>query len=132
MSVVINQNVELVVDSCCVCGVAHAVPSEMRAHASRHGGRWYCPNGHYIGWDKKDSKSENDKLRGEVAELQGRIERERMRTESAKRATAAAKGEVTKIKNRISNGVCPCCKRSFANLHRHITTKHPDYAEAEK
>lgn len=125
----LQRNVQVVIDDCCVCGVVHAIPRVMWNNARNKGGYWYCPNGHHIGWDKKDSQSENDKLRGEVAELQGRVERERMRTEAAKRETAAAKGQVTKIKNRVGNGVCPCCQRSFTNLRRHMDSKHPDFAK---
>jgi hypothetical protein len=125
----ITKRIDLVIDTCCVCGVVHAIPEEMRANARRNGGSWYCPNGHYIGWDKKDSQTENDKLRGEVAELQGRIEREQMRTEAARRERAAIKGQLTKTKNRIAKGVCPCCSRSFTNVRRHMSTKHPEYAK---
>lgn len=40
------------------------------------------------------------------------------------------KGVVTRTRNRIANGVCPCCDRSFTNLQRHMASKHPDYAHA--
>jgi hypothetical protein len=33
---------------------------------------------------------------------------------------------------RIGNGVCPCCNRSFTNLRRHMTTKHPEYPKEPK
>lgn len=39
------------------------------------------------------------------------------------------RGVVTKTKNRIGKGVCPCCNRTFVELARHIATKHPDYAK---
>lgn len=42
-----------------------------------------------------------------------------------------ARGQLTKLKRRVSNGVCPCCNRSFADLHRHMTEKHPDYLTSE-
>lgn len=48
------------------------------------------------------------------------------------RSRNAYKGQVTKVKNRVSKGVCPCCNRYFKNLHRHMENKHPDYAEAKK
>jgi DNA repair exonuclease SbcCD ATPase subunit len=43
----------------------------------------------------------------------------------------AQKGVTTRIKNRASNGVCPCCNRTFQNLARHMHTKHPDFAKSE-
>lgn len=42
------------------------------------------------------------------------------------------KGEVTKLKKRIANGVCPCCKRSFCNLAAHMKTQHPEYTKEEE
>ncbi|WP_159103999.1 hypothetical protein [Rhodopseudomonas sp. B29] len=51
--------------------------------------------------------------------------------EAAERRAAAARGQVTKIKNRVGHGVCPCCNRTFANLARHMAGEHPGYtAEA--
>lgn len=29
---------------------------------------------------------------------------------------------------RIAAGVCPCCRRSFTDLARHMSSQHPDYA----
>ncbi len=29
--------------------------------------------------------------------------------------------------NRLKKGVCPCCNRSFSNLHKHLTKEHPKY-----
>lgn len=33
----------------------------------------------------------------------------------------------TRIKNRVKNGVCPCCNRTFENLARHMQAKHSDF-----
>jgi len=41
----------------------------------------------------------------------------------------AIRGELTKLKKRVTNGVCPCCHRSFQNLRRHMATKHPNEAK---
>jgi hypothetical protein len=48
----------------------------------------------------------------------------------AKRSLAAQKGVTTRIKRRVANGVCPCCKRTFQDLARHMAGQHPRYAEA--
>jgi len=45
--------------------------------------------------------------------------------EAQRRAEKAAK---TRIKNRIGNGVCPCCNRTFKDLASHMKCKHPEYA----
>lgn len=44
------------------------------------------------------------------------------------RSVSAYKGQITNLKNRVKNGVCPCCHRTFQNLQRHMHTKHPAYA----
>lgn len=40
---------------------------------------------------------------------------------------AAYKGQVTKVKRRVSKGVCPCCNRTFENLARNMESQHPAY-----
>jgi len=57
--------------------------------------------------------------------------RQRERAERTERRLSAQKGVTTRIKNRVANGVCPCCKRSFTDLRRHMETKHPKYAETD-
>jgi hypothetical protein len=37
------------------------------------------------------------------------------------------KGALIKQKKRVGNGACPCCKRTFSALARHIKTQHPDF-----
>jgi hypothetical protein len=76
-------------------------------------------------------KSDLEKLRGQLASTQdmlNTVRADRDRKEYSRRAEKAAK---TRIKNRISKGVCPCCNRTFQDLQRHMTTKHPDYATTE-
>lgn len=46
-----------------------------------------------------------------------------------KRKCSAIKGVATRIKRRVSAGVCPCCNRTFQCLARHMATKHPDYQQ---
>lgn len=40
----------------------------------------------------------------------------------------AAENERDRLKLRSKNGCCPCCKRNFQNLQRHMRTKHPEFA----
>lgn len=65
---------------------------------------------------------------GEPAERR-RADRMRDEKEAAERRVSAAKGQVTKLKNRTAAGVCPCCTRSFENLKRHMATKHPAFTD---
>lgn len=66
-----------------------------------------------------------------VRELRRRCEAADAALERARqneRRLAATKGVVTRIKNRVGKGVCPCCKRTFPNLGAHMSEKHPDWA----
>lgn len=61
---------------------------------------------------------------------------ERLRCEAEAKLTRerqlkATRGVVTRVKNRVSKGVCPCCNRYFEQLHKHMETQHPDYQPSE-
>ena len=47
------------------------------------------------------------------------------------KGAAVARGKLRAQSERIKNGVCPCCKRHFTNLERHMHTKHPEFAATE-
>lgn len=81
--------------------------------------------------DEEKLRRERDRLTQRLAEKDDEIKRQREVREATERQLSAAKGRITKIKNLVSKGVCPCCNRQFANLHRHMTTEHPTFtAEA--
>ena len=48
-------------------------------------------------------------------------------TRAVERSLTAHKGHTTRLKTRIAAGVCPCCRRNFVNLARHMSKKHPDF-----
>jgi len=120
---------EKLVTTVCWCGVHLAIPANLD--------RWlresdthscYCPTGHkfvYSDGFEQQLEKERKRLREEQQRL--RATRDLLRAEE--RAHAATKGSLTKVKKRAANGVCPCCKRSFVQLHRHMKAKHPDYVE---
>jgi hypothetical protein len=139
---------EIVVTTCW-CGIRHGVPRELYDYVNgqhNDGVRQmgiYCPLGH--SW-VFSGKGEADRLREENARLErvaaSRAESLRIAREDrdhADRRRAAAKGQLTKVRNRIANGVCPSCNRHFANVERHMSSQHPDFVvplvsvgEAEK
>ena len=119
----------------CWCGVWHAIPAGLSREAMERGHAVHCPLGH--SWSIMESETE--KLRKKLVARQADLdqaraavlhERDRREREVAdeRRHTAAARGQLTKIKNRVAHGVCPCCKRTFQQLARHMRTKHPEYA----
>lgn len=116
---------------CGVCGVRFAMEhSYNEKRLANHKIGFWCPNGHelyYLG------QSESDRLRDELKWAREDAERHRKSAESARRSTSVVRGHLTRVKRRVSHGVCPCCNRSFENLRRHMNTKHPDYpATVEK
>lgn len=112
---------------CGTCGVVWALDIQyLEARREDHEG-WLCPNGHSFVFN---GPSETERLRQQLERERtrsGRIAAERDQIEASRRAV---KGVVTKLKKRISAGVCPCCNRTFKQLADHMATQHPDYLAA--
>ena len=109
---------------CYQCGVAFALTDSMYKERLRDRESFWCPNGH------------RQNFIGESAEKRLRRQRDLAREEAeaykesrdyARRQAASRKGQVTRIKRRIAKGICPCCKRSFADLRRHMEGQHPEW-----
>lgn len=123
MNEVLTYQAELVVETCW-CGMRHAVPRELVNHQrheheeERPQPSIYCPLGHE--WIRRD-KSKVSRLREELTEIEAQL----MATQDQ---LAAANREAARQRKRAAAGVCPCCKRSFVQLGRHMKNQHPDYA----
>lgn len=94
---------------------------------------FYCSYGHRQHFvegesDEQKLRRERDRLQQRIAEKDDEIKRQREMREAAERRHIAAKGRITRIKNRVGHGVCPCCTRSFQNLARHMASEHPAFA----
>ena len=76
-------------------------------------------------------KSDLEKLRGRLATTQDMLDTARQQRDHSEHRRRGEKAAKTRIKNRIANGVCPCCNRSFKDLHRHMQNKHPDYVASD-
>jgi hypothetical protein len=104
---------------CYSCGVVFAMTKEHRRFFldKRDKATFYCPNGHpqcYTGMSDKE-----------------KLEQERARHQETLARLNVAEAKRVQLEKRIKRGVCPCCKRSFTALARHIKTKHPEYAETK-
>lgn len=120
----------LVVKTCGKCGIRFAIPQYFDQENFENKRGWHCPNGH----SRVYRETEAGRLRKELANSKRdtsywleRSREEERTVRNVRRSNRALKGVVTRTKNRISNGVCPCCNRTFKALARHMTTKHPDY-----
>lgn len=117
---------DLTVTRCAECGCNFGVPGDFLNCRQADKRSFYCPNGHVLSY----KESEADKLRRERDRLAQRIAEKDDEIARQERLVAAARGQVTKIKNRVGHGVCPCCNRTFENLARHMASKHADFAVA--
>jgi len=122
--------VELYVTDCPDCGVIFAVLDDYdgRRRADTRG--FYCPNGHVMSY----RKSEADRLREQLASMERRLgwAQETANDNGARallnaRQAAAYKGHLTRIRRAIASGLCPCCRRHFDNVERHIKGQHPEF-----
>lgn len=101
--------------------------------------KFWCPYcGNQQGWGESAHEKEIAKLGREKTSLAESLKREEEKRRQAmdeaehfRRSRDGMKGVVSKIKKRIGRGVCPCCNRTFADLQRHMQTKHPEVANGE-
>jgi hypothetical protein len=128
-------DVELQHITCAACGIVFAFPEHLMEQRQRDHREFYCPSGHT---NYFPGESDVERLARELKEAKLEIKRAEYRAqtaqlerEAARKQVSATRGQMTKLKKRIANGVCPCCHRSFVNLQRHMTAKHPEYALEE-
>jgi uncharacterized Zn finger protein (UPF0148 family) len=122
---------QMVGQTCGECGIVFAVP-EWFDEGNRQTGRdWYCPNGHsrvYRDTTEKQLRRANGELSRRLATEQANKEWWQTKQENTERSLRATRGVVTRTKNRIAKGICPCCRRHFVNLAGHMKNEHPNYA----
>lgn len=121
--------------NCAACGVLFAFPETWQEKFRQNHQEFFCPAQHS---NYYPAESEAEKLRKRVAQLQSDIEYKEARISTLHdqksalgRSRAALKGVHTRTCNRVKNGVCPCCNRTFSNLLGHMKTKHPDFKAHE-
>lgn len=122
------------VETCITCGIEFGMPDEYVKQLRRKESSFCCPNGHSMVYGPSDLK----KKEAEIANLKNQLQlaqetRRRAQNDADhfKASRNALRGQITKIKKRIGNGVCPCCNRTFQDLQRHMHTKHPEYQSEE-
>jgi hypothetical protein len=106
--------------------MSFAVPERFEKDYRLSHKTFYCPKGHQQSWR---GRSDLEQERQRRISAEARAARAEDQAEVAERRRRAAKGQLTKLRNRIANGVCPWCKRSFSNVLAHVETLHPEHAE---
>jgi DNA-binding XRE family transcriptional regulator len=115
------ESVTLETTVCYKCACLFAWPAELRKRRLDDRNSFWCPNGHEQHFT---GKSEAEKLRDEVQRQKQMREAE----EARRRRIEAERDQVSRahhrMRERVMNGVCPCCNRTFQNLMRHMKTEH--------
>ncbi len=133
-AVPITRNDQFVTIDCCKCGVTFAVASTLEQSWRYTKAGFYCPNGH----SQAFVESTADRIKREMEEKLAAAHREidaarkdvewaRVRANNAEKRVSVAKGQITKLRKRVGNGVCPCCNRTFKQLAQHMAHKHPEF-----
>lgn len=115
---------------CGCCGGVYAIVSRYHDHCRDNNKSWRCPYC-VCTWGFDHDGSPLSKAKREAARLRDRLVQTKAdlrETEARRRGEKAAK---TRLRNRIVVGVCPCCNRTFQNLHRHMDKMHPEFKEQE-
>lgn len=115
---------------CYKCGVEFAAPAGFVRQRREDSVEFFCPNGH----GQIYKTSELTKLKEQLEVKERALAAKRAELEMTERRLVAQRAQTTKARNqleRVGNGVCPCCNRSFTNLRRHMDTKHPEMKKLE-
>jgi hypothetical protein len=128
----VEQTLTLI--DCPSCAIQFAVPEKWDDNRRDNGQSFYCPNGHPMSYN-----GEITQLRKKIAQQETALTaaRDQQRAaeeiaETARRSAAAARGQVTRMRNRATAGTCPAgCHRTFQNLARHMSTEHPGFRDSE-
>lgn len=114
------------VTRCCECGMAFAMTTEFQRRRLEDRKSFFCPAGH----------SQHFTGATEAQKLKDQLERERQQREAAEARASTATHERDRIakahstmRQRVVNGVCPCCNRTFQNLLNHMRTEHAEFVE---
>lgn len=113
----------LVVHECGNCGIVFGMTRDFYERKLNDHTGWCCPNGCNRIFT---AKSEAEKLREELTRKEAAITYLHDRVEKLNYSVRAQKAAKTKIMNRVKNGVCPCCNRTFQNLQSHFIKSHPE------
>ena len=115
--------------ACCRCSALFALPEHVENQLRETHDAFYCPNGHILHF--YGETSDLARARRDLAAERARHDQTKADRDYHARRVIAYRGQLTKTKRRIANGVCPCCTRTFQNLARHMAAKHPHYKEEQ-
>jgi hypothetical protein len=125
----IALSIELVNAAFCIrCGVPIVMPRVRETELRRSHENFFCVNGHPQHWP---AQSDLEKAHAELELEKKRHEWTKQSLKTAEHTRSVVQGKLSAMKERVANGVCPCCRRNFVNLQRHMLSKHPHFREEE-
>jgi DNA-binding XRE family transcriptional regulator len=113
--------VEMYTEACYKCGVPFAMTLDFQRRRLKDRQDFYCPAGHaqhYIG------QTPEEKLRVELERQRQITDAERARAVRIEQERDQVARAHNRMRQRVMNGVCPCCNRTFQNLMQHMKTEH--------
>ncbi len=104
--------------SCCECNMIFAVPMATYKRLIESSSNWFfCPSGHKQHYAEGEVERLKKQIDSEIKRRQwaeNDTARANISAERQERRARAYKSVITRTKNRIKNGVCPCCKQNFS------------------
>lgn len=113
---------------CARCGIVFGLPEDYKANRIADKSAFSCPNGH----SNVYGENEADLLRKQLEAKQRELTAQKCETLNREQIIATQNLEAQKLQRRIKHGVCPCCRRTFASLARHMAHKHPEFQKRKK
>lgn len=126
---------------CAACHVPIWLDAETESKLRRTGEVFHCLNGcrNHFGKGEADKlraelaaeRAEKKRAMGYLAETERQLTRALQDVGTEKRSKAAIAGHLTRLRNRVKAGQCPCCDRQFPDLAAHMAAEHPDEGNAD-
>ncbi len=122
----VSTSVELETEECCECGITYAMPASFRQRRLRLKDNFYCPAGHPQQYMGKTYEQELREAQAHARDLS--IDNTRLADDNMNLATknTGLRRRNIDLRKRAKNGTCGFCKRTFANVQRHVEKQHPD------
>jgi len=122
------DGIEFVTEECCNCGILFAMTKDFQRRRLNDHKSFCCPSGHSQHYS---GQTEGQKLRKQLERKQRQLEAESGRASLLEQQRNQLSKSYGKIRERVKNGVCPCCNRTFQNLLNHMRTEHPEFGSHE-
>lgn len=117
--------------TCGECGISFCVPRHWRDSRVEDKKDFYCPNGHCRAYIESNKDRQLREQLEKIESLQRQVKWREDSLDRANKSNIALKGQLTKERKRVGNGVCPCCNRTFKQLSAHMAQKHPEFKSEE-